>query len=234
MKDRFSFLRYFSAAEYALWGGSVVLIIGAFLLFDRVEYLTPATALLGVTSLIFNAKGHPVGQAMMVVFSVLYGIISYSYAYYGEMITYLGMTMPMALYALFSWLRHPYRGRRTEVTVSRLSGREYGLMAVLTVAVTLLFFFVLRAFETAYLPLSTLSVTTSFAAVYLTARRSPLYAIAYALNDLVLVALWVLAAQTDAGYVSVVVCFGVFFVNDVYGFISWRKMAKRQQESSLS
>ena len=27
----------------------------------------------------------------------MYGIISYAFAYYGEMITYLGMTMPMAV-----------------------------------------------------------------------------------------------------------------------------------------
>lgn len=33
----------------------------------------------------------------MVLFSLLYGIISYAFAYYGEMITYLGMTMPMAV-----------------------------------------------------------------------------------------------------------------------------------------
>ncbi len=231
MKEKRSILRYFSAAEYALWGGSAALILGAFFLFDRVEYLTLATSLLGVTSLIFNAKGHPAGQAMMVVFSLLYGVISFGCAYYGEMITYLGMTAPMALYALISWLRHPYRGRRAEVAVGRLPGWEYGLMAGLATAVTLVFFFVLRAFDTAYLPLSTLSVTTSFAAVYLTARRSPFYAIAYAFNDLVLVALWVLAAREDAGYVSVVVCFAVFFVNDLYGFISWRRMARRQRDA---
>ena len=37
----------------------------------------------------------------------MYGAISYTFAYYGEMITYLGMTMPMAVFALISWNAQP-------------------------------------------------------------------------------------------------------------------------------
>ncbi len=221
-------LRSFTAAEYALWGGSVVLILAAYALFGGDGSLTLIASLVGVTSLIFNAKGNAVGQLLMVVFSILYGIISYAASYYGEMVTYLGMTLPMAVWALVAWLRHPYRGRRAEVSVNRLSAREYGLMAALTVAVTVLFFFILRALGTAYLPLSTLSVTTSFAAVYLTARRSPIYAIAYAANDAVLILLWILDARHDPASLSVVVCFVAFLANDLYGFVSWRRMERRQ------
>lgn len=103
-------LQYFSRAERLLWGLSVVFIVGSFCAFDRENYLTLAASLIGVTSLIFNAKGNPIGQVLMVLFSLLYGIISYTFAYYGEMITYLGMTMPMAVFALISWLKNPYNG----------------------------------------------------------------------------------------------------------------------------
>lgn len=87
-------MRYFSRSEKLLWGGSVGLILAAFLLFDRGNYLTLTASLIGVTALIFVAKANPFGQFLVIVFSVLYGIISYSFAYYGEMITYLGMTLP--------------------------------------------------------------------------------------------------------------------------------------------
>lgn len=103
-------LQYFSRAERLLWGLSVVFIVGSFCAFDRENYLTLAASLIGVTSLIFNAKGNPIGQVLMVLFSLLYGIISYTFAYYGEMITYLGMTMPMAVFALISWLKNPTTG----------------------------------------------------------------------------------------------------------------------------
>ena len=219
---------YFSKIELALWLGSVFLILTAFFLFDRESYLTLGASLIGVTSLIFAAKGNPVSQALMIVFSILYGIISYSFAYYGEMITYLGMTLPMSVIALVAWLRHPYEGKKSEVQVNHIGKKDVVGAILLTAVVTVVFFFILEAFATANLVPSTISVTTSFLAVFLTFRRSPYYAVAYAANDLVLIVLWVLASMEDIHYVSVVVCFVVFLVNDMYGFVNWRRMAKRQ------
>ncbi|MBQ2974167.1 MAG: nicotinamide mononucleotide transporter [Clostridia bacterium] len=221
---------YFTKTEMILWSVSAVLIILSFILFDRKNYLTLAASLIGVTSLIFNAKGNPFGQLLMIIFSILYGIISYSFAYYGEMITYLGMTGPMALFALISWLRNPYMGKKSEVAVNRLKGNELTFMAVLTAVVTVIFYYILEYFGTANIIPSTVSVTTSFAAVYLTFRRSAYYAIAYAANDIILIILWILASMHDISYISVIICFIVFLVNDLYGFISWRKMSERQQK----
>ncbi len=193
--------------------------------------MTLCASMIGVTSLIFNAKGNPFGQFLMVIFSLLYGIISYTFAYYGEMVTYLGMTMPMAILALISWLKNPYNGNKAEVKVNEISTRENVCMWIGTLVVTLLFYFILAYFDTANIIPSTLSVTTSFLAVYLTFRRSPYFAVAYASNDIVLIVLWILASMSDVRYISVVVCFAAFFVNDIYGFLSWRKMKIRQQET---
>lgn len=117
-------MNYFSKSEIVLWVASVMVIVISFYGFDRTNYMTLCASLTGVTSLIFNAKGNPFGQLLMVVFSLLYGIISYTFAYYGEMITYLGMTMPMAVFALISWLRNPYNGNTAEVKVNTISKRE--------------------------------------------------------------------------------------------------------------
>lgn len=221
---------YFSKGEIALWSSSVLLIIVSFSLFDRESFLTLAASLIGVTSLIFNAKGNPFGQLLMIIFSILYGVISYTFAYYGEMITYLGMTAPMALFALISWLRNPFKGNRAEVAVNSIRPKETAFMFILSAAVTIVFYFILEYFETANIIPSTLSVTTSFIAVYLTFRRSPYFALAYAANDIVLIILWILAALSDTSYLSVIICFSMFLVNDIYGFINWQKMKKRQAE----
>ena len=219
---------YFSKGELTLWGSSAGLILISFFLFDRVNFMTLAASLIGTTSLIFNAKGNPIGQALMIVFSLLYGVISYSFSYFGEMITYLGMTGPMALFALISWLRNPYNGNHAEVAVNRLGKKELVIMYVLTTLVTFGFYFILEHFDTANMIPSTLSVTTSFIAVYLTFRRSPYFALAYAANDAVLIVLWTLAAVEDISYLSVIICFVMFLVNDLYGFVSWKRMEKRQ------
>ncbi len=222
---------YFSKLEITLWCSSALLIVGSFCVFDRENYLTLLASLIGVTSLIFNAKGNPFGQVLMVVFSLLYGFISYSFAYYGEMITYLGMTMPMAVFALISWLKNPYKNNKAEVKVNTISKKETVLMWIGAAAVTVLFYFILAYFHTVNIIPGTLSVTTSFVAVYLTFRRSPLFALAYAANDVVLIVLWIMASVYDIRYISVVVCFVAFLVNDIYGYISWQKMKVRQSKN---
>ena len=143
---------YFTTQEKALWLASVGAIVASFFLLEGKEYLTLTASLIGITSLLFNAKGNPVGQALTVVFSLIYGYISYACAYYGEMITYLGMTAPMALLALISWLRHPFQGNRAQVLVNKISRREHVFMWLLTAAVTAAFYFILKAGGVPYLP----------------------------------------------------------------------------------
>ena len=223
---------YFTRTEKILWCSSVLLITGSFLAFGGDGVLTLIASIIGVTSLIFAAKGNPVSPALMIVFSVLYGIISYSFSYYGEMLTYLGMTAPMSAFALVSWLRNPSGKGRAQVKVNRITGGEFALILLVTAAVTVFFYFVLRHFNTANLLPSTVSVATSFLAAALTFRRSPYFALAYASNDAVLILLWALAAFNDISYLSVLICFLVFLVNDLYGFVSWLKMEKNQAEES--
>lgn len=220
--------QYFSKTELALWSLSAACIILSFYIFNRENPLMLCASLIGITSLVFNAKGNPFGQLLMVLFSMLYGFISFTFSYYGEMVTYLGMTMPMALFALISWLKNPYNGNRAEVKVNTLGKYEIQLMVGLSAIISILFYFILKYFETLNLLPSTLSVTTSFLAVYLTFRRSPYFALAYAANDMILILLWTLASISDRCYISVAVCFVAFLVNDLYGYISWQNMKLRQ------
>ena len=219
---------YFTKTEKLLWLSSCLIIIVSFLIFDRESYITLSASLLGVTSLIYNAKGNPFGQLLMVIFSLIYGYISYSFSYFGEMITYMGMTGPMALFALISWLKNPYEGNRSEVRINTISKKEAVCMLVASAFVTVIFYFILEYFGTANILYSTLSVTTSFIAVYLTFRRSPYFALVYALNDIVLIILWTIASKEDISYISVLMCFIVFLINDIYGFVSWKKREKEQ------
>ena len=109
------FFRTFSKGELLLWGASVLLIAVSFCAFDRERWLTLIASLVGATSLIFCAKGNPAGQALMLLFSALYGVISWTFCFYCELITYLGMSAPMALFALVACLRNPFKGNSAEV-----------------------------------------------------------------------------------------------------------------------
>ena len=223
-------LHYFSKAEMMLWSVSTALIAAAFYIFGGNGFLALIASIIGVTSILLNAKGNPMGQLLMIIFSLLYGIISYSFSYYGEMITYLGMTMPMAVFAFITWLTHPYKGNRSEVQVNSLTKQEIRMVFLFAVVVTAVFYQILKYFHTANLIPSTISVTTSFLAVYLTFRRSEYFSLAYAANDIILIALWALASLYDQRYIAVAVCFTAFLLNDMYGFVSWQRMKVKQNK----
>ena len=223
-------IRDLTKFELCLWGISATIVVLAYILSPVNDYLNLIASLIGVTALIFVSKGYVLGQILTVVFSIFYGIISFYFHYYGEMITYLGMTAPMALLSVFSWIQHPYRDSK-EVEVSKISKKKMIYVFVLSILVTFLFYFVLKALNTANLFFSTISVTTSFAASYLTFLRSPYYALAYSANDIILIVLWSLASSVDIGYLPMCMCFLMFLFNDLYGFYNWKRIHKNQSNA---
>ncbi len=222
------FYKYFSVFERALWCVSVITIVVSFLLPENKDILTLISSLIGVTALIFLAKGNVIGQMLIVVFAVFYGIVSFFFHYYGEMITYLCMSAPIALISVFAWLKHPSK-KAGEVAVGALSKKGVVLLFLLSLIVTIIFYPILAYFDTANLIFSTLSVATSFLAASLSALRSPYYALAYAANDAVLIVLWVMASIHNISYLPMVACFVMFLINDLYGFYNWLRMRKRQR-----
>ncbi len=225
MKKLFKSLTKF---EWCLWISSIVTVTLSFMIYSN-DYLTLTASLIGVTALIFVAKGMVAGQVLTVIFAVFYGIISYFFAYYGEMITYLCMTSPIAILTVIQWLKHPFE-KSDEVEVNRLTKRQIIIMLILGSIITVIFYFILKAFGNANLILSTISIFTSFLASYLTFMRSAYYGLGYAVNDLVLIFLWSFATMENISYMPMTVCFAMFFLNDSYGFINWQRMKKRQMK----
>lgn len=215
--------------ELSLWLTSIVVVTASFV-FSGNSLLSIITSIIGVTALIFVAKGLVLGQVLTVVFAVFYGIVSYKNQYYGEMITYLCMTAPIAFLSVISWLKNPYKNTKV-VKVSKVTKKQLILMSTLAIFVTLIFFFILKRLNNASLLFSTISITTSFIASYLTFLRSPYYAIGYAANDVILIILWVIASVTDIQYFPMVTCFIMFLINDLYGFINWKRIQKEQNKS---
>ena len=208
--------------EWLLWICSLLIITISNILSGDISLLTLITAWIGVTSLIFAAKGNVWSQILMIVFSVLYGIISYQFRYWGEMITYLGMTLPMAVWSTVTWMKNPSKNGN-EVAIQRLTKKHVAGIVFFGAVVTVVFYYVLRALDTPNIVLSTISIATSFLAASLTMLRTSYYALGYASNDIVLIILWGLASIENPIYITVVVNFVIFFFNDMYGFISWKK-----------
>ena len=196
--------------ELCLWLSSMVVIAVSSLLGGKQGLIATIASLLGVTALIFIAKGMVTGQFFIIAFALLYGIVSFKAKYYGEAITYVGMSLPMAVVSTVSWLKHPHKDS-DRVEVANMTAKKLALIMVATVFVTTVFFFVLKALGNASIYISTLSIATSFIAASFTFLRSPYYAAAYAVNDVVLIVLWSIASFKEISNLSLVFCFIMFF-----------------------
>lgn len=219
-------IKSLSKAEKTRWIISLITIILSPYLFSERDTLTIIASAIGATALIFVGKGDAIGQLLTIIFAVIYAIVSFRFHYYGEMITYVGMTAPSALWAMIVWLKNPYSAR--EVKVGKMTKAKWCLLAVSAVIVTLIMWRVLVYFNTANILFSTISVTTSYLASMLTVLRSPYYAVCYSANDIILIVLWTLASMADISYFPMVLCFLIFLINDLYGFINWKRMKNRQ------
>ena len=221
----------FKKGEWVLWIISVIATAAANVFSENASFVTCLSTFVGVTALIFVARGDVWGQILTVLFSILYAIVSFEQRYFGEMITYLGMTMPIAVMSVVSWIKNPYKKGTAEVRIHRLTFKQKILMIILSLLVTTVFYLILKALETPALFVSTVSITTSFLASYLMLYRNSYYAVAYAANDFVLIILWVMASLENIGYIPIVICFLMFLINDIYGFVSWKRRERRQRKN---
>ena len=227
MKRILSYFNELSHFEKCLWIVSVIAVVLSSAFSGFGDPLSTIASLIGVTALIFVAKGYVIGQVLTIVFALFYGFISFFFRYYGEMITYIGMSAPMAAVAAIEWLKNPYKDTK-EVKIKKMTVGTLILLFSSCALVTFVFYSILKAIGNASLLVSTISVTTSYLASALTFLRSPYYALAYAANDLVLIVLWVIASLSDFSCIPMTVCFVMFFANDMYGFFNWKRMAKKQ------
>lgn len=223
---RFSF-KELTNFEKILWISSLVIISVSFTLSKDFNIISLFASLLGVSGVMLCAKGNVWGQVLIIIFSLLYAVVSFEQKYYGEMITYLGMTAPVAAVSIYTWIKNPYSD--SEVKVGRLNAKKAVYLFIAAIAVTIVFYFILKRLGTSSIVFSTISITTSFLASILTTLRVEYYALAYAANDVVLIILWTIACINDIGYVTMIICFIIFLINDLYGFYNWRKIKAAQK-----
>ena len=218
--------------EFYLWMISILSILLSFII-TKSNPLVLSSSLVGVTGLIFLAKGLPSGQLLTILFGVLYALVSYQFRYYGEMITYLGMTLPSAIITLVIWIKNPHLEGEPEVRVSKLNKRSLMFIIFTSVLLTILFYFMLKLLNTPNLLVSTVSIFTSLLASLFMIFRVPYYALAYAANDVVLIILWILASIVNINYFPMIVCFLIFLFNDLYAFKNWKQLKKFQSQSII-
>lgn len=190
-------------------------------------------SIVGVSSVMLVAKGLTIAPIVSIVYNILYATLSITQKYYGETIIYVAIMIPLSIISLVSWAKNKNSGREEQVQVNKISKKEYLILSLVVVVVTVGFYFLLKALHTNELIVSTISLVAPVISAYLMLRRSSNYAICFIISNAVLIVLWGLSIKTaGVGFLPTICSFVIFTVLDVYGLIHWKQEEKRQNKET--
>ena len=219
-----------SGGEWILWILTVGPVLAVFLLIPNPDWLTLFSSVIGITSILFIAKGWVLGEFLTAVFTGFYGAVSAVNGFYGEVLSAFGIALPLSVLSIIAWIRHPFSNSGEVEVGERISKKQIVLILTLTPLIAVSFLYILRAFGTVNAEIGAVSVSLNSAAAFMKIARNPYFPLVYGVNDLVLITLWVLASLSDSANLPMVACFLGFLVSDLYAWISWRKMKARQRQ----
>lgn len=162
-----------------------------------------------------------------------YGIVSYNQGYYGELIITIFLTFPIMIIGIISWLRNQDK-EEDVVIVNTLPRKEIIIALASQLILFWIYYFLLKAFNTDLLVISSISVVTSVLASYFEARRSELSLFCYIANDIVIITLWIIPVIAgETALISVLVGPILLLINDIYGSYNWRRLKEIQKKKNI-
>ena len=197
------------------------IVVGAIFKSDILEITTSIVALL--VAVLF-AKAKIEGYFLLFLSLTLYAIVSWRARLYGEFIDQIILTLPVAIFGVVNWLRNKFDDTRKGkvVKITHTHWIEIALLILSQIIMGVGYYFVLRAFNTNLLLLSTICVAVAFMGTYLTARRSDFVPYVWILSDFALIALWAFVG-------AMVILPIVYVIIDTYSIINWRRLKKCQK-----
>lgn len=223
-------LRDWTKFEKILLFASVLLVALVGIIFKS-ELLTTICSIVGIITALLLAKGKNLGQIFGLLIVGLYSIVSFKNKYYGEVIIYLCIMLPMYIIGIISWLKHQSK-ETNSVEVNVIKTKEWVIVSIASIIAFIGIYFLLKTFDTSLLFISSLSVIDSLFAIYLGIRRSKYSFYFYVVNDLILIALWGIPV-IGGSLILLPMVFNptINLINDIYGIYNWKKLEEIQEEN---
>lgn len=214
--------------------GNITILIASVIF--KSNWLVIVQSIFCLLTVFTQAKGKIITQFLGIITFIFYIIISYQKKLYGEAILYLVILLPMYIYGAINWLKNKDKQNSDLVEIkSNLSKKEWLCMFVGFVIVSICSYFLLKSLNTELLIISTLSFISMLPALYLLIRRCKWNQVAFLLNDMLVICLWiVLVINGNLSYVPLVVCFMFQMIYDIYGIFEWIKLEKKQQNKNTA
>lgn len=201
-----------------------------FFTFSRDAWLSYITSVAGIVAILCVSKGVFYAPILNMIYAVLYFIVSFNQRYFGEVITCV-MMIPVYILSIVSWVKNRNKVDRERVNVNEIGKKEYIILFSLVPLLVVAIYFLLKAFDTSQLIISTMSLSVSVVAGYLLLRRCKFYALFYLVNDVIIITLWSISVYSSGlSYLPILLCNISLFMSDCYGLIVWIKRSKVQKQ----
>ena len=213
--------------EKVLLFGSII-VVSLVGIFFKSDLLTTSCSIVGIITALLLAKGKNLGQVFGLLITILYSIVSFKNKYYGEVLIYALLMLPMYVIGIITWINHKNK-KTNSVEINSIKKKEWIIVSFVFALVFVGIYYLLKAFNTNELIVSTISVLASLFAVYLQIRRSKYSFSFYIVNDIILMFLWGIPV-VHGSYMLFPMFLNptINLINDLYGFYNWKKTEKIQ------
>lgn len=217
--------------EIILLCGSIISVVITGVLCDS-ALLTIICSITGILCALTQAKGKIISQFIGLALVVLYSILSFQNKFYGEVLIYIFIMLPLFISGIISWIKNLNKETNI-VNENELQKREWIILIIISSVLFVGLYYLLKYFNTSQLFVSTLSMVTSLFATYLVARRSKYGFLFYIGNDIILFILWGLPViQGNLLLIPMLVNPIINFINDSYGWKSWNNREENKVKTN--
>jgi len=227
-----NFFKGWNAFEYVLLFVALTVPPTLGIVFKSSIFEILAATVASVVAIIF-AKGKVEAYFLAFVSASLELVVAWQVGFYNTVIVIIATVYPALVFGIWSWVKNKRNDEKKGqvVKVSTIRWRELLLVAVVTPALWLGVFFMLRALGSQLYVLGAFLTVTSTLGLYFLVRRSRLSMFVWVVGDLIFISMWLLLLlQGHTGAVAILALGVMWLVTDFYGIYMWNKLKKAQEE----
>ena len=211
-----------------VWLITACAIIVALSIYWQDTWMGILSATTGAACVICTGKGKLSAYVFGLVNSVLYAIISYQAALYGETMLYY---VPMQFVGFYTWSRH-MNTETNEVIKKNMKWTGRLMMTAFILAGTIGYGLLLRAMGDAMPFVDAFTTVTSVAAMLISVKMFAEQWWIWVVVDIVSVYMWFQSFLQGQEYIATLIMWLVYLVNAVIMLVKWEREAKRNERAA--
>ena len=191
----------------------------------RDNLLGIVSALTGTWYALWAGKGKISCYFFGIINSFGYGLISYKYNLYGELMLNWGYYLPMMFVGIFCWKNH--LNKQSEIKMVILSWRGKIVLIIVCIAGIIMYGTFLKIIGGRTPGLDSLTTVLSIAAMVMTVKRCVEQWILWIIVNACSVIMWLNVFLQEGGVIATLLMWCIALANGIIFYIQWTKEVKK-------